>query len=140
MRAAPGGAPAQQRRVGTGSGGEIENREIKGLAEDALALLWRRDWPGNVRELEYFVYKLIIFTEEPVISGEDLQRVAAMFDVELKPKVSTKLAPELLRHEIEMALNATRTENRLFKARATRYLGWDKNTLAQKMKALEIEG
>jgi len=119
---------------------EIEGRDVKGLSEDAIAFLWRRDWPGNVRELEYFIYKLIIFTDKPVIQGEDVRRVAAMFEVELKDKISTKLEEEELRHEIAMALNATRTDARLFKARATRYLGWDKNTLAQKMKQLGIPG
>jgi transcriptional regulator with PAS, ATPase and Fis domain len=119
---------------------EIEGRDVKGLSEDAIALLWRRDWPGNVRELEYFIYKLIIFTDKPVVQGEDVRRVATMFEVDLKDKIPTKLEEEELRHEIAMALNATRTEERLFKARATRYLGWDKNTLAQKMKNLGIPG
>ena len=118
---------------------EIEQREVKGLSEDALGMLWRHDWPGNVRELEYFVYKLLIFTEEPVIQGEDVSRVAGMFEMSFPDKIPTKLPDDVLRHEIEMALNATRTENRLFKARATRYLGWDKNTLAQKIKALGVE-
>ncbi len=120
--------------------GEIEERRIEEITEDAVGHLWRRDWPGNVRELEYFVYKLVIFTEGERITGEDVERVAEQFDITLSPKIPTKLESTRLRHEIEMALNATRTDDRLFKARATRYLGWDKNTLASKMKALDIPG
>ncbi len=117
---------------------KIESRDVKGLSEGALALLWRQDWPGNVRELEYFIYKLLIFSDNAAITGKDVERIAGMFDVELKQKIPTKLEDEALKHEIQMALNATRTEKRLFKARATRYLGWDKNTLSQKIRSLGI--
>lgn len=118
--------------------GRREGRTFRGLEEDAVALLWRQDWPGNVRELEHFVYKLVLYTPGDVIRGAEVRRVADLFRLPLRPKIPTKLPPEELRREILMALHATRNERRLFKARAARYLGWDKNTLLAKMRALDI--
>jgi nitrogen regulation protein NR(I) len=48
------------------------NRNISGIAPEALELLERYAWPGNVRELENVVQRAMVLAEGAVISPEDL--------------------------------------------------------------------
>jgi two-component system response regulator AtoC len=44
------------------------------LEAEALALLAAQPWPGNVRQLQNFVERLIVLSEGPVISADDVRR------------------------------------------------------------------
>ena len=43
------------------------NKEVNGIAPDALALLQQYDWPGNVRELQHAVERAVILSTEPLL-------------------------------------------------------------------------
>jgi DNA-binding NtrC family response regulator len=43
------------------------NKEILGIAPDALAMLQDYDWPGNVRELQHAVERAVILSPESVL-------------------------------------------------------------------------
>ena len=44
------------------------------LAPAAIELLEAQSWPGNVRELEHFVERLVVFSDEALISRRDVER------------------------------------------------------------------
>jgi two-component system NtrC family response regulator/two-component system response regulator HydG len=46
---------------------EANSKEVRGLSDDALALLLRHTWPGNVRELENVMERAVVLSSEPVL-------------------------------------------------------------------------
>jgi two-component system response regulator AtoC len=46
------------------------------LADDAIAALGQQRWPGNVRELQNLIERLVVLSDAPVVTAEDVQRVA----------------------------------------------------------------
>ncbi len=104
--------------------------------EEALCILWRQGWRGNIRELENFVYRLIIFSDLVPVTADEVTRVCEMFGMEVETKIATRRGD--VYSEVCMALQATAFNGRLNKAKAARYLGWDSNTLYEKMRRLKI--
>jgi DNA-binding NtrC family response regulator len=54
-------------------------KEIRGLSDEALALLLQHPWPGNVRELENAIERAVILSNEPALTPAHfptLRRVA----------------------------------------------------------------
>ena len=47
-------------------------REIRGISDDALAVIARHNWPGNVRELENRMKRAIVMAEGKFITATDL--------------------------------------------------------------------
>jgi DNA-binding NtrC family response regulator len=45
---------------------------LKRIADDAMLALKRYPWPGNVRELENAIQRLVIMTDEEIITMKDL--------------------------------------------------------------------
>ena len=46
-----------------------QNRKtVRGLSDEALALLLRHSWPGNVRELENAIERAVVLAAEPVLT------------------------------------------------------------------------
>lgn len=50
----------------------LHKKNIKGINEDALKVLFNYHWPGNVRELESVIEKAILITEGEFIRKEDI--------------------------------------------------------------------
>ena len=50
-------------------------REVTGIAPDAMALLQRYNWPGNVRELQHAVERAVILTAVPVLSSASFDTI-----------------------------------------------------------------
>lgn len=50
----------------------LHKRDVKGINEDALRILFDYHWPGNVRELESVIEKAVLITEGEVIRKEDI--------------------------------------------------------------------
>ncbi|MDQ3031141.1 MAG: sigma-54 dependent transcriptional regulator [Myxococcota bacterium] len=53
---------------------EQNGRPELSLDASAIAALQEHAWPGNVRELQNFVERLVVFAEDDVIRGTDVQR------------------------------------------------------------------
>ncbi len=47
------------------------------LTPEALAVLQVQPWPGNVRQLQNFIERLVVLSDGPEISGEDVSRELA---------------------------------------------------------------
>jgi two-component system response regulator FlrC len=50
----------------------IDNRNIKGLTQEALGLLMQMQWKGNVRELENVIERAVLMCKEDLIGPENL--------------------------------------------------------------------
>jgi DNA-binding NtrC family response regulator len=46
------------------------NKQVSGIAPDALELLQQYAWPGNVRELQHAIERAVILCEAPVIGRQ----------------------------------------------------------------------
>jgi DNA-binding NtrC family response regulator len=117
-------------------------RQIPGFTSQAVKVLERYPWPGNVRELENLVERLVVLgrDNEP-ISHEDLP-LEILLD---SPSSQQAFVPEkdgLLKardsFERQFILKALkRTQGN--QSEAARILGIHRNTLIQKMKALDLK-
>lgn len=48
---------------------------VKDIEPEAINRLMMHNWPGNVRELENFIHRLIIFTNDELITRSDVERI-----------------------------------------------------------------
>ncbi len=115
------------------------NKRIKGIAPSAMAILEAYPWPGNIRELENMIERLVVLgSDDHWIEEKDLP-----FDLLLREEdphdsmgdaslVQARQAFE--RQYIMRALERSRWNQ----SGAARALGIHRNTLLQKMKALNI--
>jgi DNA-binding NtrC family response regulator len=47
---------------------DANRKSVRGLSDEALALLLRHGWPGNVRELENAIERAVVLAAEPVLT------------------------------------------------------------------------
>jgi two-component system response regulator HydG len=116
-----------------------ENRQVSGVAPEALAVLERYNWPGNVRELENVVERALTLVKGGVVLPSDLPR-EVLEGAQVTPAAAgaggaaeplSQLAgdrptlAELERRYIELILSETGGN----KKRAAEILGIDRRTL-----------
>ena len=129
----------------------------KSLNSEAMELLQSFNWPGNVRQLVNATRRLTVTAPGGIISATDIpedlggtgasigsqqewtQPLASWAEQQLNraesaPLLDTAL-PELERTLIRIALN--RSQGR--RQDAAKLLGWGRNTLARKIRSLNIE-
>ena len=59
---------------------DANRKTVRGISDEALALLLQHEWPGNVRELENAIERAVVLTAEPVLNPSHfptLRRLAA---------------------------------------------------------------
>ncbi len=106
-----------------------ENKNIEGIAPDAMELLMNYSWPGNVRELENAIERAVLLASTNEITPKDLpQNVRAIGERKVYEKESTlsswieKLEEEALRQALlECEGNISKTAKKLGIGRATIY-------------------
>ncbi len=118
---------------------KIFQKEIKGIAPDALSVLLKAKWPGNVRELENAIERAMILAEEQILSKENLPPGILESDPENTDEIfegySLKTAQKILEKKmIVKALTATRGN----RTHAGRLLEISHPSLLQKIKAYKI--
>lgn len=126
------------------------------LSKDAEARLSRYSWPGNVRELANLCRRLTLLAPGSEVQLQELppdsaSRVAVSAEGDWRQALSIwahrqatsgkqplldEALPELERVLIDAALKRTLGH----RAEAAKLLGWGRNTLTQKMKALGMDG
>ncbi len=106
-----------------------ENKNIEGIAPDALELLMAYSWPGNVRELENAIERATLLASSDEIAPKDLPNsVRAIGEKKIYEKDATlsswieKLEEEALRQALlECEGNISQTAKKLGIGRATIY-------------------
>ncbi len=129
----------------------------KSLDADAVEILRGYDWPGNVRQLVNATRRLTVTAPGTVITAQDIpgdlggsessQRAAQEWTRSLAmwaegqliadsggPLVDTAL-PEFEKTLIQIAMSQTKGHRQ----EAAKLLGWGRNTLARKMKSLQLD-
>ncbi len=128
----------------------------KTLDADAVEALQTFDWPGNVRQLVNASRRLTVTAPGTVITAEDLpadlggsespQRAAKEWTrslaawaerqlVENETPLLDSALPQFEKTLIEIAMSQTNGHRQ----EAAKLLGWGRNTLARKMKALHLD-
>jgi len=133
------------------------NAPAKSIDADALEVLQGYDWPGNVRQLVNATRRLTVTAPGTVITTEDIPRdlggnvpsqraaqewtrsLASWAERQLSakphgPLLDTAL-PEFEKTLIQIAMSQTNGHRQ----EAAKLLGWGRNTLARKMKALHLD-
>ncbi len=129
----------------------------KSLDADAVEILRGYDWPGNVRQLVNATRRLTVTAPGTVITAQDVpgdlggsepsQRAAQEWTRSLAmwaegqliadsggPLLDTAL-PEFEKTLIQIAMSQTKGHRQ----EAAKLLGWGRNTLARKMKSLQLD-
>jgi transcriptional regulator with PAS, ATPase and Fis domain len=116
-------------------------QNIEGITSDAMAVLEGYDWPGNIRELENLIERLVVLrSNERWIDVKDLP-----FDLFFKDESANKR-----KHVDKGLLQARQIFEHRYILRALRTCKWNqtktarmlkihRNTLIQKIKALDIK-
>ena len=118
------------------------NQKIEGISQEAMAILETHQWPGNIRELENLIERLVVLrSNERWIDVKDLP-----FDLlynEDAMKAGQRVEKGLLQarrlFERQYILRTLKI-CKYNQAKTARMLRIHRNTLIQKMKALDISG
>jgi len=128
----------------------------KTIEADAMSALRSYDWPGNVRQLVNATRRLTVTAPGNVISADDIppdlggaesaagtalewtQSLAAWVDGRLSAGDTRVVQAALPQFEKTLILSAMKKTNG-HRQEAAKLLGWGRNTLARKMKALHLD-
>ena len=109
------------------------NRNIKGLSQDAIVAIQNYAWPGNVRELENKIKRAVIMSESPQITADELD---INFAENVERLFNLRQVREKAEHDaIVQALNVS--GNNI--AKASDLLGVSRPTLYDLMKKLKMK-
>jgi two-component system response regulator AtoC len=120
---------------------EILDKEVSGLAPDAMARLLEFQWPGNVRQLENAIERAMVIADEPLLMPEHF--AADLINNDLRSRedtvfegLSLKDAQKVVeKNLITQALNETEGN----RTRAARLLEISHPSLLTKIKAYGID-
>jgi DNA-binding NtrC family response regulator len=120
------------------------DRHVKGLSPEALAILVDHPWRGNVRELENVIERAVVLARDPVLGvdllPESLQRAGLRTpDVrDLMVDSTFSFYETMERFEREIITESLRRTNGV-QRRAASLLGLKATTLNEKIKRLKID-
>ena len=119
------------------------NKNVRGVSQEALDLIMNYEWPGNVRELENLIERVIALTSHETIQGNELplslnnsSKINGLKESILSGKVSFLKAEE--EFERGVILDALKRTNYI-QSRAAEILGVSRRILKYKMDKLGID-
>ena len=91
-----------------------EGKRIRGISNDALALLSSYDWPGNVRQLENAMFRAVVLADGDELTTAEFPQIAAQvegFDVRIPPLPAPVLASSQTVFSVETPNFVTQDHN-----------------------------
>ncbi|OGL45823.1 MAG: Fis family transcriptional regulator [Candidatus Schekmanbacteria bacterium RBG_13_48_7] len=114
----------------------LQNKNILGVSESALALLMAHNYPGNVRELENIIERAFVMCHGDLIRTKNLPESIKS----LQPYMHNAKEKALTLKELEKIHILEALEHNMWNRLATaRELGINKSTLFRKIKFLKIK-
>jgi len=118
---------------------EEHNKNIKGIAQPALSLLFEYSWPGNVRELSNVIERAVALADGDYITVKDLpDKINKTDNGDEKPGTSSTLKLHLSDYEKKLILQTYKLHTK-DKEETAKALGIDLATLYRKFKKYGIE-
>jgi DNA-binding NtrC family response regulator len=120
------------------------------LGPGVVEALSRYDWPGNVRELENVVERMLVLAQGPILSQHDLPRdIRAAAGLQDVATVARNAALDGGNNGPADIGNGYKTGEQMLvedalrrfggdKAKAARFIGWNRQKLYRKMKGFGI--
>ena len=65
-----------------------EGKKLRGISQEALALVTSYDWPGNVRQLENAMFRAVVLADSDELTVAEFPQIAAQmegFDIRIPP-------------------------------------------------------
>jgi Nif-specific regulatory protein len=109
-------------------------RPVKGISDQAAALLRAYDWPGNVRELQNAIERAVVLGQTDLILPEDLPEAVA----ESMPSARLTYCQAVKARKTEILLEAIKTARGSY-VDAARSLGIHPNNLHRLVRSLGIK-
>ena len=118
-------------------------REVRGVTPDALALMLDHPWPGNVRELENVIERAVVLSSGPEIGVDLLPDSLKQQGLKIAPEVSLleggfSFYETMEQFEREIIVEGLKRVNGV-QRRAAELLGLKATTLNEKIKRLKIQ-
>jgi len=114
----------------------VQNKEISGVTDDAMACLMSYDFPGNIRELKNIVERSFVLCKSPMIGLEELpSKTRDIAAPAINPGEGVRTFQDL---EASFLFGVLR-KNNWNRSRTAQELGIHKSTLFRKIKALGLE-
>jgi DNA-binding NtrC family response regulator len=120
------------------------DKEIKGVSEDALEILVEYNWPGNVRQLENIIERAVILDTDGTITEEDLPSVLAGREIKtvITPGYEVSgdmnVLKDFLKYPEKGHILSVLKEVEWNKKRAAKVLGVNRTTLYKKLQKHNI--
>ncbi len=118
------------------------NKNIKSFSSEVISIFLNYDWPGNVRELKHLIERIVIFSNNKIITKKDL----ILADFEIPSKKASNTSKETIDPENILPLEEVEKNYILKvlkalnwnKSLASKKLGIDRKTLSLKLKKWNI--
>ena len=118
---------------------EEHNKDVKGIDQSVLPLLFEYSWPGNVRELGNVIERAVVLTEGNHITADDLpDKIKSIISGKEPMETSSNLRAYLSGYEKGLLLKIYNAHNKS-KEETAKALGIDLATLYRKFKKYGIE-
>jgi two-component system NtrC family response regulator/two-component system response regulator HydG len=69
---------------------DANGKDVTGLSDDVLTMLWRHSWPGNVRELENAMERAVVLSDQPVLVPVHFPTLRRAVEDAAAPKPATR--------------------------------------------------
>ena len=114
----------------------LQDKEIKGLTENALTLLMEHDYPGNIRELQNIIEHAFVLCQNGPI---DLQHLPQYLRDSSRHELLGALGGATLRSMEKILIEESLRRHAGNRTLAARELGINQSTLFRKIKSLGVE-
>ena len=119
--------------------GKINNKEFKSISPQAMVRLQSYDWPGNIRELRNVIERMVVLSNAPVISIENIPEDLQNFGISKNTLDFNVQSNDENLAIIEKSMIAKTIKNyRGNKSLAAKKLGISRRTLYRKLSEYDL--